>query len=247
MPFQTDVRPNMAAGVPGELATNYAHKAQTYTINSADAANNIIGSVCCTISDELVCEVGAGGAYGFAGFLVNPKGQALHSMASQPFEASMTVPNGVIVECLTQGVIFVMLEGPANIGDSVVFDNVTGRISAISSVPIFFEGTLTNASDVVTMVNTSGVEVGQSVTGTGIPANTTVLAVTPNTSIQLSANATASGLQDLTFLSPASLPAGKTFANAIVDYLQPHNDADPQLQGAQLAIVAVSPTYTIPQ
>jgi autotransporter-associated beta strand protein len=49
----------------------------------------------------------------------------------------------------------------------------------------------TVVGDVVPITNTIGLSVGQSVLGTGIPAGTTIVAVTPNVSVQLSAPTTA--------------------------------------------------------
>ena len=60
-------------------------------------------------------------------------------------------------------------------------------------------GTLTNGSAVVASVNFAGntIAPGMAVTGNGVPANTTITAVTAN-SVTLSANATTSGVTKLT-------------------------------------------------
>ncbi len=70
--------------------------------------------------------------------------------------------------------------------------------------PFVFTGTLTSGSASVTGVsNLTGLTVGQDVTGTGIPAGTTVLTINPLiATITLSANATASGSQSLTATVP---------------------------------------------
>lgn len=61
-------------------------------------------------------------------------------------------------------------------------------------------GTLSNGSAVVTgITNTINISPGLAVSGTGIPANTTVLSVDSATQITLSANATATGAQSLTY------------------------------------------------
>lgn len=52
-------------------------------------------------------------------------------------------------------------------------------------------GSITSGSPTVTAITTTGLSVGMSVTGTGIPANTTISAIVSRTSITLSANATA--------------------------------------------------------
>lgn len=62
--------------------------------------------------------------------------------------------------------------------------------------------TTTSTSAVVTMGSTTGLTAGMVVTGTGIPASTTILSVDSSTQITLSANATATGTPTLTFTDP---------------------------------------------
>lgn len=64
--------------------------------------------------------------------------------------------------------------------------------------------TSVNGSDTLTLVNTSLIEVGMIAEGTGIPANTTVLAKTSAT-VQLSNLATISAFNDIEFLYRISL------------------------------------------
>jgi hypothetical protein len=63
------------------------------------------------------------------------------------------------------------------------------------SPPLAASGTITvsNGSPLVTMTDTTGLAVGQRVAGTGIPADTYIDALNPNTSITLNKNATANG------------------------------------------------------
>ena len=67
----------------------------------------------------------------------------------------------------------------------------------------------TNTDATVTMDSTAQVVAGMSVTGTGVPANTTVLSVTNATTFELSANASASNAnQTFTFgVADLSIPA----------------------------------------
>lgn len=77
----------------------------------------------------------------------------------------------------------------------------------INPAPATFglNGTLTNASAVVTAISsTDGMITGRGVTGTGVPANTTILSIDSATQITLSANATASGVNALTFAGPTA-------------------------------------------
>jgi len=135
MSFQSSVFINQGFGVPGELFTDSPWIAQSYTINSGSAANNIIGSTCCTSGTQGFCA--AGGTDVFAGFLVDPKDIALFGASGIPLNPTLTVPNFTQVECLTMGTIIVTLPAAAAIGDYVVFNNTTGRISTITpSTPL---------------------------------------------------------------------------------------------------------------
>ena len=133
MGFQTVVYLYTGAGVPGELYSNYPHRAQTFTINSASAAYNIIGATCFTVLSEGFAQAGNGsGNYGFAGFLFNPKVYALQGITGNTLGATLTLPNYVVGEFITEGAIWVTLPTAANIGDLVVYDNVTGAIETVS-------------------------------------------------------------------------------------------------------------------
>ncbi len=135
MGFQSAVFVNQGFGVPGELFTDSPWIAQSYTIDSASAAYNIIGATCCTVVSQGVCEAGGTGV--FAGFLVDPKDIALFGASGIPLNPTLTVPNFTQVECLTMGTIIVTLPAAAAIGDYVVYDTTTGAISTITpSTPL---------------------------------------------------------------------------------------------------------------
>jgi hypothetical protein len=77
-------------------------------------------------------------------------------------------------------------------------------------------GTTTSGSPFVTnMTSTAGFAVGQSISGTGIPANTRIAYIQDGTKLAISANATASGSpSDIAVFGPGSayqLPEGKSF------------------------------------
>jgi phage-related protein len=65
--------------------------------------------------------------------------------------------------------------------------------------PVTIAGTTTSGSDAFTVTDATGIHVGDTVTGTGISGGTTVATLT-GTSGTLSANATATGSPDLTFI-----------------------------------------------
>jgi hypothetical protein len=129
MGFQTAVQLQQGFGVPGELFTDGPYRAESFIINSASAAYNIIGATVCTVSSQGV--VAAGGTGAFAGFLVNPKGQALLGTSSGTLNPSLTVPNYTQVEVLSMGTIIVTLPAAAAIGDLVLYNTTTGALSTM--------------------------------------------------------------------------------------------------------------------
>ncbi len=132
MTFQTTVSLVQGFGVPGDIYTDGPHRAESFILNSVDATYNIIGQTCCTVTSN-AGEAKAGGTGIFAGFLINPKVQALQGTATDGSLApTMVLPNYTQVECLTEGSIVVNLPAAATVGDLVVFDNTTGAISTIS-------------------------------------------------------------------------------------------------------------------
>lgn len=133
MAFQSSVAINQGFGVPGELYTDAPYRAQSYIINSASAAYNIIGATACTITSQGVCQAGSGGSFGYAGILVDPKNVALFGTGGIPLAPTLTVPNYTQIECLTMGTIVVTLPDAAAIGDWVVYDNTTGALSTVSA------------------------------------------------------------------------------------------------------------------
>jgi len=91
--------------------------------------------------------------------------------------------------------------GPRS-GDECVFFSTTTNfyLAKLSELYSNQTGTLTSGSNSVTgLSSTSGLSIGQTVFGTGIPAAATIASIAGPTSITLSANATASGAQSLNF------------------------------------------------
>lgn len=132
--FQQAVFLYAGAGVPGELFSDYPRRAQTFTINSASAAYNIIGATCFTVTSEGFAAAGNQGGtnQGFAGFLFNPKVYALQGIVGNTLGATLTLPNFTVGEFITEGSLWVTLPAAANIGDLIVYNNTTGAIESIS-------------------------------------------------------------------------------------------------------------------
>ena len=138
MGFQSTVYINQGAGVPGEQYSDGPWIAQSYTINSASAAYNIIGATGCSITSQgFVAAGNSGGTAVYAGILVDPKNVALFGAGGIPLAPTLTVPNFTQVECATEGSYWVTLTGSggggaANIGDWVVYDQTTGALSSVA-------------------------------------------------------------------------------------------------------------------
>ncbi len=133
MAFQSAVQLQQGFGVPGELYSDYPHRAQSYILQSVDAAYNVFGRAF-TKQAEGIAEAGAGGALGiFAGILVHPKGSASRgTQAGGSLAPTTTLANEEQGELLTEGAIVVTLPGAAAIGDLVVYDDTTGVLETIS-------------------------------------------------------------------------------------------------------------------
>lgn len=133
MAFQTSVALQQGLGVPGELYSDYPHRAQSYILQSVDAAYNVFGRAF-TKESEGIAEAGSGGTLGvFAGILVHPKGSASRgTQAGGSLAPTLTLANEEQGELLTEGSIVVALPALASIGDLVVYDNTTGVLETIS-------------------------------------------------------------------------------------------------------------------
>src|SRR5579871_5409933 len=140
MSFQSSVQIYQGAGVPGEQYSDGPMRAQSFTINSASANYNVIGSTGCTITSQgFVAAGNAGGTAIYAGILVDPKNIALFGAGGIPLAPTLVVPNFTQIECATMGSFVVTLPGAANIGDWVIYDNTTGSISTVvpgTSLPV---------------------------------------------------------------------------------------------------------------
>lgn len=135
MSFQSTVSIQQGFGVPGELYTDGPARAESFTINSASAAYNIIGATICTVTSQGFCAAGGVGA--FAGLLVDPKNIALFGAGGIPLAPTLVVPNFTQVECASMGSYVVTLPAAAAIGDYVVYNTTTGAISTITpSTPL---------------------------------------------------------------------------------------------------------------
>lgn len=142
--FQAAVTNNIGFGVPGELFLEGPLRAQPGVLNSANAANNVIGRAF-TVADDATgsfdtavdpqpMEMQAGGTGVFAGILANPKVYANPGVLGDTLGANLTLPNGTMAEFVeeTAGII-VQLPAAFAVGDFVYFTNATGAL--VSAAP----------------------------------------------------------------------------------------------------------------
>lgn len=80
--------------------------------------------------------------------------------------------------------------------------------TAFSAIGVFTVAATLNSTTTVTIANTSLLGAGQSVTGTGIPSGTTVVAVTNTTTFEISAAATLTGSSTLTIDNNVDVSGG---------------------------------------
>lgn len=128
--FPSTVAMDIAAGNVGELAFDGPLNAQTAILNSADAANNVVGRAFTHLAAE--GQVTAGGAGVFAGILANPKAHASRgTVAGGTLAATLTLANGETGEFvqMTPGMFVALPAAAANIGDQVIYATATGILA----------------------------------------------------------------------------------------------------------------------
>ena len=133
MTFQQTVRDDQGSGIVGEFAFDGPQRAFRYNLDSGDAANNAFGRAFTLKSGQDV-DVEAGGAGVFIGIMVCPKQHALIGDASGTLNPSLVLPNGVDADFATMGQPYVQLANAATVGNSVIFNNTTGVLSALSTI-----------------------------------------------------------------------------------------------------------------
>lgn len=130
---------NIAFGIVGELFDNSPHRGQPGWLDSANAANNVIGRAFtvkagasgnhATPTDPAPLKVQAGGTGAFAGILANPKVYASYGdPTGGPLAPSMVIPNARIGELITMGHIIVEAGAACTVGMVAEYVNATGAL-----------------------------------------------------------------------------------------------------------------------
>lgn len=179
-----------ALGVPGDLAFDGPIRAKAYNLYSAGVPN-VIGYAYTLSSAASPNPSGAagnsataqvGGTGEFVGILTNPKEYALLGTSLGTLNPSLALPDYATAELLTMGEIFVNLPGPANPGDLVTYDTATGALNSIVATTTFTAsiapgGAATNDVLTVSAVGAGYLAVGSVISGTGIPAGTSIVSL----------------------------------------------------------------------
>lgn len=129
--FQSTVNVNLGFGIPGELIVDGPQRVDSLTL---DDVGGYIGTAFTKSNTTNIASQGGAivaGTSVFAGILVNPKAYASFGGANAPLDPTLFLGPNTQGEFLTMGTIVVTLDGAANIGDLVQYDEATGVLSAI--------------------------------------------------------------------------------------------------------------------
>lgn len=192
MGFQKSINIFTALGVPGELSFDGPIRSKSYILFSSGTAN-LVGNAYTVSAQPNVDPVGnsslsptaqVGGSGVFAGILVNPKAYAaVGTTALGPLAPTLQVPDYTQAELLDMGEVFVNLPGPANIGDLVTFDPLTGNLNSITPTSSFTASIAPGGSagvpDVltVTALTAGSIQVGALIAGAGVDGDTHVISL----------------------------------------------------------------------
>ncbi len=133
--FQTNINQTLGFGVIGEILFDGPTRAEKLIMNSAGVPN-IVGYAFTKSNATGVATVGGAitpGSTVFAGILSDPKVYATYGTAAGGTLApSLALPDQSDGEFVTMGEICAYVNGPANIGDQVVYATATGALSAVA-------------------------------------------------------------------------------------------------------------------
>jgi len=172
-----------AAGVPGDLAFDGPIRAKAYNLNSASVPN-VFGYAYTILSAANPNPAGgsgngasarAGGTGVFAGILQNPKAYPLYGTTGDPLAPSLVVPEDSIGDLLTMGEIWVNLPGPAEPGDLVTYDPLTGALNSIAP-EVVFVGDSSTTTLTVDSITKGAIYIGMQVVGANTVPGTYVTA-----------------------------------------------------------------------
>ncbi len=126
--MQSTVQFFQGTGKVGDLYIDNPRIVNPINVDS-EGGNNVIGYAY-TYSDEGTCQVGGSGA--FAGILIASDSYELTGSDGDPLSPSLVLANNKSGEFLVSGCPFVNLETSTTIGDSIIYEVATGKLSAIA-------------------------------------------------------------------------------------------------------------------
>lgn len=161
----------IAANINSNGVANLFGNAFTFTSAAtadptADAANGATAQV--------------GGTGVFAGILFNPKENVLNGVTGNPLGASIALSDNSVGSLIQMGYVFVNLPGPANPGDLVTYDALTGNLNSIAPKTNFTGAIAAGGSagvpDILTVsaVAVGRLAVGQVINGVGVETATII-------------------------------------------------------------------------
>src|SRR5580698_7234370 len=143
--FQSTVNIWSALGVVGDMAFDSPLRAEPYNLFS-NGTPNIIGNAFTVSSganpepsgnSAVAGNATVGGTGVFAGILINSKDYASYGTTSGALNPTITLPDYSIGFLADMGYFFVNLPGPANVGDLVTYDPLTGNLNSITPTTKF--------------------------------------------------------------------------------------------------------------
>lgn len=165
--FQSTINVELGFGIVGEVYDNGPRRGNNYELNSASAANNVIGRAFTVLTSDTgdgkqAGTAGAGGTGAFAGILANPKSYASFGTSADTLAPSLVLPNTTLAEFLTMADIIISVPAACAIGDTVYYDNTTGVLGTMPSTAV---GEMSQSTTTVT-VETAPVPTGNIGIGT---------------------------------------------------------------------------------
>jgi len=177
--MQSTVKLNQGFGVIGELAFDGPNRTITATLDSADAADNVVGRAFFYVDSADDSIVQAGGESVFAGILGLPKTYASRGTdAGGTLAATLTLANGEQGEFVRMGEMIVTLPAAANVGDPVTYNTDNGALGAIAATAEF-TGVIAVTTGVLTVSALAAggyLAPGAVLSGTGVPGGTIITA-----------------------------------------------------------------------
>ncbi|OWK36910.1 structural cement protein Gp24 [Fimbriiglobus ruber] len=182
--FQSTVNIWSAAGVVGELAFEGPNRVAPYNLFSSGTPN-LVGNAFTVSSggnpepsgnSAVAGTATVGGSGVFGGILVNPKDYASYGTTNGPLNPTLVLPDYSVGFLATMGYWWVSLPGPANVGDLVTYDPLTGNLNSITPTTSF-TGTISTTTLTVSAVTAGQLAVGQLISGTGVTPGTRITAL----------------------------------------------------------------------